>query len=195
MIYTKSPKITGFHGTYTKNIEGILNNNFIESKNHDIWLGDGVYFFVEGIGTLHPSEYAMQFAKDQCWDNTEKKHTQDEYCVLEALIKINDNNFLNLTEEKGTRLFNEFRDMIISKIWENGKRIAQGEYRDSDVLKIMREELKIEFVKSNVYIKFAAQRIGKMYSNIPNVTVLTVNNPPKNIQKSSIKVIKKGEIK
>ena len=61
-MYTVSPKITGYHGTYPENIGGILENNFFETLNHKIWLGDGAYFFVDGIGTLPPEEYARMFA-------------------------------------------------------------------------------------------------------------------------------------
>lgn len=59
----------------------------------------------------------------------------------------------------------------------------------------MRDSVGIELVKSNVYIKFAIQRIAKIDSRIPNVTIFVVNNPTKNIQKPSIKEIYKGEIK
>lgn len=192
-MYSVSPKITGYHGTYPENIDGIIENNFFETTNHRTWLGDGVYFFVEGIGTLHSGEYARMFAIDQCWDKEAQAYLKGHYCVLEATIKINDNKFLNLTEAKGNKLFNEFRDQAIKKIEEGGKAIV-GEYRDTDILTVMKDTLGIEFVKSNVYIKFAIQRIKRFESIIPNVTVLVVNNPTKNIHKLSIKETKKGDI-
>ena len=87
-----------------------------------------------------------------------------------------------------------FRDRVISSIEFIGKKPVTP-YRDVDVFKVMRQELGIEFVKSNLYIKFALQRICRFESNIPNVTVLVVNNPTKNIQKPSIQVILKKGVK
>lgn len=194
MLYSISPRIKAYHGTYTENLDSILKNNFLETLNHKMWLGNGIYFFTEGIGSDHPSLYAEQFAIDQCYDSTKKVYTRDMFCVLEVPIKINENKYLNLTEEKGSKLFNEFRDRLVKKIFESGRTIV-GDFLDYDILNIMRESLGIEFVKSNLYIKFAAQRILQIKSTIPNVTVLVVNNPIKNIQRSSIKEIKRGNIK
>lgn len=185
-MYSAAPKIAGYHGTYPRNVDGIVQNNFFESKNHEIWLGDGVYFFVEGIGIFPPMVYAKQFAKDQCWDKDEKKYKETEIVVLEAVIRINNDKFLDLTDFRATQLFNQFRQDIIEKIEKSGK-FLMGKYKDADVFKLMREKLGIEFVKANVYIKFAAQRIGQFDSIIPNVTILAVNNPTQNIQKRSIR--------
>lgn len=194
-MYIPKQKITGFHGTYPENIDSILANNFYESQNHDMWIGDGVYFFVDGIGALEPSLYAKQYAIDSCYDKDGKTYFKDEVCVLEAVIKINNDRYLDLTEIIGSQLFNTFRKRTISKIEQSGKRPISGEYNDADVFKIMREELGIEFVKSNVYIKFAVQRIARFESRIPNVTILVVNNPIKHIQKPTIKVVQKVKIK
>lgn len=194
MAYQVSPKITGYHGTYPEHLQSILDNNFNETKNHEIWLGDGVYFFIEGVGELPPIEYAKLFAIDQCYDTTKRAYTKTHLCVLQALIKINPNKFLDLTNEAGNQLFNTFRSQTISKIEHTGKRPVSP-YKDTDVFKIMRESLGIEFVKSNLYIKFAEQRIYRIESIIPNVTVLVVNNPMNNIQKPSIKEVYKGDVK
>lgn len=193
MLYKEKEKIIGYHGTATENVKSIIENNFFESLEHEIWLGDGVYFFVEGISSNHPIEYAKQFAVDSCYSKIHKKYTKKEYSVVEALIKINNDKFLDLTDDKGNKLFNDYRDMTIAKLEATGK-VSVGGYKDSDVFKIMRESLGIEFVKSNLYIKFAIQRLKKMSSVIPNVTVIVVNNPVKNIQKPTIKEVFKGLI-
>lgn len=143
---------------------------------------------------LSPVEYAKQYAIDKCWDNVNRVYLKKECVVLEATVKIREEKFLDLTDLQGLKLFNNFRYQIIKKIENSGKSLV-GSYRDTDVLKIMRDGLGIEFVKSNVYIKFASQRRGKMESLIPNVTVLVVNNPTKYIAKPTIKEIDKFEIK
>jgi hypothetical protein len=192
-MYSVSPKLSAFHGTYPENIDGILENNFYETKEKT-WLGDGVYFFIEGIGALAPAVYAKQFAIDQAWDKASQMYSRTHYAVLQTTIKINDNKLLNLTIPEGNKLFNEFRDLHIANIAKIGKAIA-GFYYDSDVLAEMQRVLGIEFVKSNLYIKFANQRITRFESKVPNVTVLVVRNPLKNIQKTTINLIEKGEIK
>lgn len=194
-MYIPNQKLTGYHGTYPDNIDSILTNNFIESKNHNMWIGDGVYFFVDGIGALEPIEYAKQYAIDSCYDKDAETYSKDEVCVLEATIKINSDKYLDLTESIGSQLFNTFRKRTILKIQQSGKKPISGDYNDADVFKIMREELGIEFVKSNVYIRFALQRKASFQSRIPNVTILVVNNPTKHIQKPTIKVVYKEEIK
>ncbi len=191
-MYSVSPKLSAFHGTYPENVDGILENNFFETEEKT-WLGNGVYFFLDGIGTLSPAAYAKQYAIDKAWDKANKQHIHTHYAVLEAIIKVNDNKLLNLTIPDGTKLFNEFRDLHITNIAKIGKAIA-GFYYDSDVLAEMQRVLGIEFVKSNLYIKFANQRILRYSSIVPNVTVLVVRNPLKNIQKTTINLIEKGEI-
>lgn len=193
MQYSPNQKEKGFHGTYPEYVDSILTNNFKESLEHDIWVGDGVYFFVDGIGAFPPQDYARQFAIDNCYDRDKKMYTRDRICVLEAIVKINSDKFLDLTENTGSQLFNTFRKRTIAIIEKSGK-TPIGEYKDADVFKIMREELGIEFVKSNVYIRFAVQRRARFESRIPNVTILVVNNPAKNIQKPTIKVVHEGGI-
>lgn len=127
-MYKESAKIIGYHGTPSENVPGIINNNFKESENHDIWLGNGVYFFVDGIGIESPTEYARKFAIDSCWNNIDKKYTKKEVSVVEASIKINNDKFLDLTEEKGNQLFNEFRDRTIAKIESSGKSNVEPMY-------------------------------------------------------------------
>jgi len=192
-LYSKNIKIAGYHGTYPDCLDGILSNNFFESNDEDIWLGKGVYFFVDGIGALNPKEYSYLYSVDRCWDNIKKEYTKEYSIVLEAIIKIPEKKYLDLTKDEGLYLFNTFRADSIKAIESKGLK-SKIEYKDSDILKIMREILGIEIVKSNVYIKFAIQRIAKMESRIPNVTILVVNNPTKNILKPSIKEVDKKRI-
>jgi hypothetical protein len=190
-VYKKSERVVGYHGTYPKYVDSIKENNFFESENHELWIGDGVYFFVEGIGIDAPLDYARLFAIDQSYDKNLRKHTESEISVLEATIKINDDKFLDLTQTDGTHLFNDFRKQVIEKITATG-RVVWGEYQDYHVFKIMRESLGIEFVKANVYIKFGVQRIKNFASNVPNVTIFVVNRPASNIIKPSIREVYKG---
>jgi hypothetical protein len=193
-MYQIAAKTIGYHGTYPENLDSILEHNFFETTNHSIWLGDGVYFFVDGVGDLPPLEYAKSFAIDQCYNSELRKHEKTEVSVLQASIKVNNDKLLDLTIIDGHKLFNKFRLGIIQQIESSGKTL-KGQYKDSDVFKIMEEKIGIEFVKADVYIKFAVQRIGRFESIIPNVTIFKVRNAKKNIQKPSIKEVYRGVIK
>ena len=185
--------IKGYHGTYPENIQNIKYSNFKESQN-DTWYGDAVYFFVAGIGSMHPTYYARQYAIDSSWDKDLRQYIKNEYLVLEVDIHLNEDKLLDLTITNGAKLFNEYRDRYINRIIDTGIRI-NTKILDVHILNTMRKNLGIEFVKANVYIKFAMQRVQDFRSKIPNVTIFAVNNPNININKESIKEILKGKIK
>lgn len=183
-MYNQNTKIIGYHGTLAVNVPGIIENNFKESNPHKEWYGDGVYFFVDGFGHTLPVDSATQFAIDQ------RKDSNHEIAVLSAAIKVNNDKMLDLTQFEGIKLFNEFRNKVLSKFAQVGK-IPKSELLDYDILNSMRKNLGIEFVKGYVYIRFAIQREKEIRSVVPNVAIFVVNNPVKNIQKPSIKLILK----
>lgn len=192
-MYSTALKFIGYHGTYPEHVDSIKENNFRETENHNIWIGDGVYFFIEGVGDESPIDHAKLFAIDQCFDNDNKTYSKNKVCVLEAVIKVNNDKCLDLTNSKGNQLFNKFRGGVLNKIQESGYKTEKS-YRDADVFKLMRKMLGIEFVKANVYFKFGLERKKATISNIPNVTIFVVNNPKKNILKPSIRQVYEGGI-
>ncbi len=136
----------------------------------------------------------MQYKTDEVLRDHANENRTIGVSVVEASIKVNNDKFLDLTEVDGNQLFNQFRNEVIDKISFAGKKPTTG-YNDYDIFNLMRKNLGIEFVKANVYIKFAKQRRGNFNSNVPNVTIFTVNNPLKIISRFSIKEVYKGEIK
>ena len=42
-------RFEGYHGTDTAHTESIQTNNFKPSISDEHWLGDGTYFFIDGI--------------------------------------------------------------------------------------------------------------------------------------------------
>lgn len=174
-------KILGHHGTSVNNVESIQINNFRESVDHEQWYGDGVYFFVDGLAD--PADSAFQFIRD---NNRRDKKEEDEIAVLEAEVNVNNDFFLDLTQNDGLQLINSYRDELIAKIETVGRKPTTY-FQDHDLIKSMRKELGIEFVKGNVYIRFGIQRDKGFRSIIPNVTIFVVGNPQKNIDKASIK--------
>lgn len=182
-------RFTGWHGTDEKNVEEILKNNFQESPGDDQWLGEGVYFFTEGIG--NPSEHAQNWAKSESY-----KKESSRFGVLEAEVAVNDDAVLDLRANEGLELFNEHRRYILSKIRSTRKRfrVLNESYCDGKVIEHMKQVGDLEVVIANMYVRFLRDRIEKIYSRIPNCTFLCVSNPNENINQDSIKVVVRGNI-
>jgi hypothetical protein len=174
----------GHHGTYLDNLQSIVENNFFETIDHNEWLGDGVYFFVKSFWDT-PIDSAKKFALDERFRDRGAL-SEEEICVIQANIVIDNDKYLNLDKIEGVELFNYFRDELWAKIELSGKKPTTP-LMDCDILKKIRKEVGIEFVKKSVFIKFGEQRRkGFIASSVPNVTIFVVNNPNKNIDINSI---------
>lgn len=185
----------GFHGTDNSLKENILSLNFLESKGKGHWLGNGVYFFINDGIDNNPIFNAREWAKAEAWDNDIKKHKYLNYVVLKAKVEIKEELYLDLTTNDGLRMLNHCRDNYIEKIKSAGKKINKKTITDDHIIEKMKRDFDFEFVKNNFYIKFREGRKAGLISRLPNVTVLSVSNPEKNILIDYIEVIEEGEIK
>ncbi|NCP98624.1 hypothetical protein GW820_07165 [archaeon] len=183
--------IEGFHGTSLKSAEAILNSNFQLSFGDKEWLGDGVYFFINGINKK-PEEQAEKWAIAQSWNNVTKIYDFNTYCVLKSEIIVEENNFLDLTSEDGIEVFEYLIERFEEKIKESGKKL---EYLDGLLINLARGEgiLEVDVVKGNFYIKFALERIKRLNLRTNNCTICAVFKPKKNLKE--IKITKLGKIK
>lgn len=170
----------GFHGTYRENLDSIINTGFKDSIDHHMWFGDGCYFFVHGIG--EPQKAALQYAADKAY---REKREEEACCVLKATIQVKNDNYLDLTTVIGLEILNSYRDEVIERFLEFGKKFEKAP-DDHHVIQDMRENLEIEFVKGYVNIKFG--KVGKIHfkTSIPNITIFVVTNATKNIDRASI---------
>jgi hypothetical protein len=174
----------GYHGTSIKAAELIVSSNFEKSIGDKEWLGDGVYFFIDGLSSK-PQEQAKNWAIAQSWDNVNKIHTYKEYCVIKSIIEVEEDNFIDLTKEEGVELLNYIYESFEDKIKEIKKSLN---FIDGLLINFARGEglIPIEVVKGNFYIKFAKERISNINLRTPNCTVCTVFEPNKNIKDSNI---------
>ena len=175
---------TGWHGTDRKNAEEILKNNFLESSGNHHWLGEGVYFFGEGLGK--PVIHAAHWAKSEAY-----KKGYREFAVLEADIAVNDTAILDLREDAGLELFNQHRNFVLRKIRDahRGFRVPKKAYHDSKVFEHMKQIAGLEVFIMNFYVQFLQDRIEKIESKFPNCTFLCVSNPKDNIDQDTIKIL------
>ena len=65
--------IKGHHGTDINSCEAILESNYKISEGDQHWLGEGVYFFIEGLST-DTINLAKKWAIAEAWDNDNKKY-------------------------------------------------------------------------------------------------------------------------
>ena len=184
----------GHHGTDTESCKNILNSNYKISHGADHWLGDGVYFFVEGIST-EPMELAEKWAIAQSWDKDKKSYTYSDYSVLESIIEVEKDRFLDLTEPIGASFLFFLADQFKEKI-KNRKRNRKKSltYDDGALINLARklELFPFEVVKGSFYIKFKNERINDINLRTNNSTICVVFDHQKNI--IDTKEIKQGKI-
>lgn len=183
-------QISGYHGTSLKSAKLIISSNFKLSVGDKEWLGNGVYFFINGISSK-PEKQAEDWAIAEAWDKIAQRNKYERYSVIKSSIEVEDDKFLDLTVEEGVEILNYLTDKFEKKIKILKKRLV---FIDGLVINLARGEgiLDIDVVKGNFYIKFARERIGRINFRTNNCTICTVFEPNKNIINSTI--LKIGEV-
>ncbi|MCU0443642.1 MAG: hypothetical protein MUE85_01895 [Microscillaceae bacterium] len=186
--------IIGFHGTNSLHFKDIKTNNFNPSLGDVHWLGDGIYFFVEGVSD--PVQNAENWAKASAWNNNTGNYTYQSYVVIKAEIVVDKSKFLDLTTLEGIEIFNYLRNKFVEKIVSGKKRLKIGQFNDGHIINLARKNnfLDIEVVKGNFYIKFTPERIYDINFRTPNCTIIAVNSPKININTITINIEKEGEV-
>lgn len=190
------PNITlsGFHGTSKTNAESIAKGDFRLSLGDAEWLGDGVYFFTEGIPPS-PQVHARRWAIATAWNKSEGQFLYDEYAVIKAEINVDKDKILDLTALEGIQFFNYLRDRYIKLVAKDGVRLRRGSFEDGHVINDARSYLNvnIDATKGNFYIKFKTERIFNINFRTPNATILAVFDV-NTIDKNSRFIVEKGKI-
>lgn len=85
--------LTGYHGTSNESADNILKENFFKlSESDKEWLGKGIYFYFD-------------FADAYEWRNNES--------ILHSVIKIEDDEYLDLDTKEGLNICRKAIDMVI----------------------------------------------------------------------------------
>lgn len=139
-----------------------------------------------------PEEQAKKWAITNSWNKEKKVYEHKSYCTIKSTIKVDEENFLDLTTEDGIELLSYLYDSFEKKI----KKLNIGfKPIDGLLINLARGEgiLPIDVVKGNFYIKFAKERTRRITLRTANSTVCTVYKPSDNIVSS--KIIEIGDIK
>lgn len=190
-------EIEVFHGTNHQHFNSIKQNNFRSSTGleHEQWLGDGVYFFTKGVPP-NPEESAENWAIAEAWDNKTYSYFYQKYCVLKAVVNVENSKFLDLSTWNGMEIFNYLRSLYIEKLREERKKLQHGEFKDGHIINnaLQTIDLEIDVVRGNFYFKFTKDRICNAQFKTPNCTILAVRNV-NCIDINSIQSIKSGNIR
>ena len=179
--------IKGYHGTDINSCKLILKSNYKISEGDQHWLGEGVYFFIEGLST-DTINLAKKWAIAEAWDNDNKKYKYTELAVIESLIEVEEDKILDLTTEDGVKILSDLVSLFFDTIKKSKKnqKNKEWEFYDGELINMARKAnnfpFDIEVVKGNYYIKFKEERIKGINLRTSNCTICTVYNPYKNIK-------------
>ncbi|CQB87987.1 Uncharacterised protein [Chlamydia trachomatis] len=185
-------KSQGFHGTSYENANSILINGFNISFGDDEWLGDGVYFFIDGLAD--PQKAAGQWACVNAWDNSSYQNRYSEYAILGVTISTEESNVLDLREQRGCEVFEYVLQKMKSKLKRERKK-RKIIYVDGLVINFARNYLFPELVVSvaNVYIKLTKEaRVHRINRVSQNCTICAVHSPKDIV--TEVKIVEQGDI-
>lgn len=150
----------GFHGTTAEEAEGILKTGFNIVENEDLYLGDGAYFFIDGIG--NPCEDALDFAT-----NVKKMKNP---VVVRADISAEKESVLNLCSVEGAKLFSKFKELFYDK-----RGAEKGKMDDGKIINYLVGEMEFE---TKIVISSRCVKLKKedARSQIPNCIFCCVKN-------------------
>jgi hypothetical protein len=93
-----------YHGTDQEACDSILASRHFRISDSDTeWAGDGIYFFP----VLYESEENPAFDNAIKWAKYFKRF--DPQCVIKAIVLIDQNEILNLTDQETIDIFNKYR--------------------------------------------------------------------------------------
>lgn len=181
-------RFEAFHGTSFEGASSIIKQGYKSSMGDREWLGDGAYFFVEGLSKT-PHQQAEEWAEAQAWDNDEKLYKYRKLSVLKSRIAVDGKNFLDLTTSDGVEVFDYIVAKHIEKMSSISKRMT---YIDGYVINFARQEsiLPLDVAKGNFYIKFTRERIKQINRRTPNCTICAVYEPTKSIEGTELLLTK-----
>ena len=163
-------EIIAYHGTTHESAQKIKTNGFVYSSGNEHWLGDGVYFFVNGVGYM-PEKASELWAEYKAF----KQH--QPFCALiKSKIVVNDNRVLDLTTYDGIQILNYIQRKCAQKLATINRGVG---FIDGYLINFARNEMGLDFdvVKGNEYIQLEeSDRIYNIRRRVSNCTICAVNN-------------------
>lgn len=175
-------KCKAYHGTDIYSKQQIMKSQYFEKSSKDNeWAGTGVYFFIDS-----DPETASNNAYS--WAKNFKKIPIYNIRIVPVDIEYNKEEILDLCNDDGIALFNDFRRMYFKRAVDvarsKGKILSDDKYKNSTkfdclVINTICEKSKFKLVKKYVYISkledvYDGENIP--YSYVPNCTIASVRD-------------------
>jgi len=169
--------IRGFHGTLASRVESIRASGIYPSDNPDDWLGEGTYFFVDGLDD--PKTCAAQWARCKAWDKHDQEFDEFEVAVIEVLITVPGSEVFDLREPSNAQQFHRARrrwlKSLVPRRSTHLPRPAKDQF-DTDILDQFKQENAIAALIGDFHIQFSLrERHFRLDSRIPNVVLLCLS--------------------
>lgn len=167
-------ELIGYHATLKKNEASIKRENFNVSIGSDHWVGCGAYFFTDGSTATLPAENARKWAEYKRFNH---------FVVLKAVIKVEEQFFLDLTTRDGRQIFGYMKEKYIDFFIKTGKvKLKSNREKpkiiDGDIIDKAPKILKrLDAVKNDACIRFSDDLNYGVASRVPNTTILSVIKP------------------
>lgn len=111
--------LTGYHGTALDRAEKILKDGYFDISNGDTeWLGEGIYYY---------------------FDITDAYNWRGAEAILHSVIKIEDNEYLDIDSKVGGDVYNEMIDYISSSQNKTVTESASVQQNQCAVMKMLWE--------------------------------------------------------
>lgn len=186
MPSTSPGSVIGYHGTNQIHLYSIQRNNFWVGENRDgRYLGQGAYFFVEGVASKPPERLAADWGN---FDGRRKGYRQ--WVVIKAEADMS--KMLDLTDSRQMRMFNILREDLGPSVKPTVAEQRKHCGIDVAIIEILKERQPIACIRANVYSTFQGNNIA---SHLPNVTILCVCEPDEAIPKASIRQHSTGVVR
>ena len=168
----------GFHGTLASLVEPIKTSGIQPSDNPDDWLGEGTYFFIDGLDD--PMSSATRWARCKAWDKERQEFMEAAVAVVEVVITVDEKGVFDLREPANARCFHRLRqDWLASQMpheWTHLPRPAKDRF-DSDLFDRFKIERSIAALIGSFHILFSLrERHFRLDSRIPNVAILCLTD-------------------
>ena len=169
----------GFHGTLASRVDSIRASGIYPSDNPDDWLGEGTYFFIDGLDD--PIASASRWARCKAWDKVDQEFDEVQIAVFEVAITLAESNVFDLREPANAKQFHrERRQWLKAQVPRRSTRQPRPVETkfDTDILDAFKLDRGIDALIGDFHIQFSLrERHFRLDSRIPNVAVMCLTNP------------------
>lgn len=175
--------IRAYHGTLASRVDSIRSSGIYPSDNPDDWLGEGTYFFVDGLDD--PWTSASQWARCKGWDKAHQEFSERSVAVIEVMISADESTTFDLRDHASMKEFHRARRKWLKSLVPRGsthRTRPEATTFDTDFVDLFKQQKGIAVLLGDFHIQFSLrERHFRLESRIPNVSMLCLSNPAPNV--------------